>query len=274
MSSTPAYKKAVSVPQTATADTTLSNAGSIIACAVVADGFTLSQTDHAGVTTTATRTYTATGIVPEQTDGRSNTTVATRSYAYDSLGRPSTRSTAKDGITHNDVFHYTKRSELVNANLNGVQHGYDYDNIRGTLYLTDKEKKRDIISKLRKKPQGISKAEYLTSLDLPSNSFTLKPSGDTYKGIKHHEMVHKKQILMHKKEIQRIMDSYKTLICFNKNATNKQIEDECKSRPADIYWKFAHEHGIKNDILEKNHLIYEREAIKKTYDFYIKKYSL
>lgn len=129
MSTTPAYKKAVSVPQTATADTTLSNAGSIIACAVVADGFTLSQTDHAGVTTTDSRTYPATGMVPEQTDGRSNTTVATRSYAYDTLGRPSTRSTAKDGITHNDVFHYTKRSELVNANLNGVQHGYDYDNI-------------------------------------------------------------------------------------------------------------------------------------------------
>ena len=59
---------------------------------------------------------------------RSNTTVATRSYEYDTLGRPSTRSTAKDGIPHNDVFHYTKRSELVNANLNGVQHGYDYDN--------------------------------------------------------------------------------------------------------------------------------------------------
>jgi len=95
-----------------------------------------------------------------------------------------------------------------------------------------------------------------------------------YEGIKHHEMVHKKQILMHKKEIQRIMDSYKTLICFNKNATNKQIENECKSRPADIYWEFAHEHGIKIDILGKNHLIYEREAIKKTYDFYIKKYSL
>ena len=46
---------------------------------------------------------------------RGNTTVAIRS-------------TAKDGVTHNDVFHYTKRSELVNANLNGVQHGYDYDN--------------------------------------------------------------------------------------------------------------------------------------------------
>jgi len=141
MSPTPAYKKAVSVPQTPTADTTLSNTGSIIACAVVADGFTLSQTDHAGVTTTDSRTYTATGMVPEQTDGRSNTTVATRSYAYDTLVRPSTRSTAKDGVTHNDVFHYTKRSEIVNANLNGVQHGYDYDNIRGTLYLTDKEKK-------------------------------------------------------------------------------------------------------------------------------------
>ena len=60
---------------------------------------------------------------------RSNTTVATRSYEYDTLGRPTSRSTAKDGITHSDVFHYTKRSELVNANLNGVQHCYDYDNI-------------------------------------------------------------------------------------------------------------------------------------------------
>ena len=48
---------------------------------------------------------------------------------YDYMGRRATRSTAKDGITHNDVFHYTKRSELFNANLNGVQHGYDYDNI-------------------------------------------------------------------------------------------------------------------------------------------------
>lgn len=85
MSTTPSYKKAVSIPQTATADTTLSNAGSIIACAVVADGFTLSQTDHAGVTTTDSRTYTATGMVPEQTDGRSNTTTT----VTDKAGAPS-----------------------------------------------------------------------------------------------------------------------------------------------------------------------------------------
>ena len=60
---------------------------------------------------------------------RSNTTVATRSYTYDTLGRPSTRSTAKDGATVNDSFDYNSRSELSTATVNNAAYSYDYDNI-------------------------------------------------------------------------------------------------------------------------------------------------
>ena len=37
---------------------------------------------------------------------RSNTSVASRSYSYDTLGRPMTRSTSKNGSTVNDSFGY------------------------------------------------------------------------------------------------------------------------------------------------------------------------
>ena len=48
----------------------------ITACAVVADGFALSQTDYAGITSTATRNYTANGMVLVNTDGRNNATTS------------------------------------------------------------------------------------------------------------------------------------------------------------------------------------------------------
>ena len=48
----------------------------ITACAVVADGFTLSQTDYAGIASTAARNYTASGMVLVNTDGRNNATTA------------------------------------------------------------------------------------------------------------------------------------------------------------------------------------------------------
>ena len=46
----------------------------VIATATVIDGFTASQTDHAGVTATHTRAYTETGVIYSSTDGRGNTT--------------------------------------------------------------------------------------------------------------------------------------------------------------------------------------------------------
>ena len=60
---------------------------------------------------------------------RSNTSVASRSYSYDTLGRPVTRSTSKDGSTVNDSFGYNSRSELNIATVNNEAYAYDYDNI-------------------------------------------------------------------------------------------------------------------------------------------------
>lgn len=45
----------------------------IAATATVIDGFTTSQTDHAGITSTQTRAYAETGIIYTNTDGRGNT---------------------------------------------------------------------------------------------------------------------------------------------------------------------------------------------------------
>ena len=60
---------------------------------------------------------------------RSNTSVASRNYTYDTLGRPVTRSTAKNGATVNDSFGYNSRSELNAATVNNESYAYDYDNI-------------------------------------------------------------------------------------------------------------------------------------------------
>ena len=60
---------------------------------------------------------------------RSTTLVAQRTYSYDTLGRPLTRNTARNGQTVNDSFVHNSRSELVSAIVNGETYGYDYDNI-------------------------------------------------------------------------------------------------------------------------------------------------
>lgn len=68
---------------------------------------------------------------------RGTTLVEQRSYSYDSLGRPLTRSTARNGQTVNDSFVYNSRSELVSATVNGATYGYDYDNIGNRRMATE-----------------------------------------------------------------------------------------------------------------------------------------
>ena len=62
------------------------------------------------------------------TDTAGNATV-TREYAYDSLARPVTRRTARQGNTVNDSFACNSRSELTAATVSGRTYGYSYDNI-------------------------------------------------------------------------------------------------------------------------------------------------
>ena len=71
---------------------------------------------------------------------RGNTLVTQRTYSYDTLGRPITRSTARNGQTVNDSFAHNSRSELASATVNGATYGYDYDNIgnrRMTMEASD-----------------------------------------------------------------------------------------------------------------------------------------
>ena len=60
---------------------------------------------------------------------RGSTLVAQRSYTYDTLGRPLSRTTARNGQTVNDSFGYNNRSELTTATVNNGSYAYDYDNI-------------------------------------------------------------------------------------------------------------------------------------------------
>ena len=66
----------------------------ITAEAVTMDGFTLTQTDNSGVTTTASRSYTATGMIHTRTDGRGNTTTT----VTDKAGRTLTVTDARGKV--------------------------------------------------------------------------------------------------------------------------------------------------------------------------------
>ena len=59
---------------------------------------------------------------------RGNTLVTQRIYSYDTLERPITRNTSRNGQTLNDSFSYNTRSELTDAHVNGISYSYNYDN--------------------------------------------------------------------------------------------------------------------------------------------------
>ena len=86
----------------------------ITAEAVSVDGFTLSQKDNAGVTTTTTRNYTATGMIHTRTDGHGNSTTTVtdkagrtqmtdaagvRTLSYNAYGEQESDSLAADNVT-------------------------------------------------------------------------------------------------------------------------------------------------------------------------------
>ena len=60
---------------------------------------------------------------------RGTTLVSQRTYVRDALGRPLTRSTARNGTTQNDAFGYNARSELTSATLGNDEYAYAFDNI-------------------------------------------------------------------------------------------------------------------------------------------------
>ena len=102
----------------------------ITAEAVTVDGFTLSQTDNAGVTTTAGRSYTANGMIQTRTDGRGNTTTT----VTDTAGRTLTVTDAAGNVT---TMAYDSAHDLpaTVTDAQGNTSCYRYD-VRGYLQIT------------------------------------------------------------------------------------------------------------------------------------------
>ena len=94
----------------------------VIATATVIDGFTTTQTDHAGVTATQTRAYTETGVIYANTDGRGNT-VTTRT---DLAGRTVSVTDAAGNTTSTAYGPWFDQPAVVtNALGNTTCYGYD-----------------------------------------------------------------------------------------------------------------------------------------------------
>ena len=94
----------------------------VIATATVIDGFTTTQTDHAGVTATQTRAYTETGVIYANTDGRGNTTTTKTDIA----GRTVSVTDAAGNTTSTAYGPWFDQPAVVtNALGNTTCYGYD-----------------------------------------------------------------------------------------------------------------------------------------------------
>lgn len=98
---------------------------SIIAEQVVTDGYRVAQKNHAGITTTQSRTYTVTGTTEVFTDARGNTTTILRDIA----GREASRTDAAGNTTTTSYDPVTAQVSCV-TNALGKTSCYAYD-IRG-----------------------------------------------------------------------------------------------------------------------------------------------
>ena len=79
---------------------------------------------------TLTQTYESTrDLLTGMAYHRGSTLVAQRTYTYDILGRPTARNTARQGSVVNDTFAHNSRIELIDAQVNGKDYEYAYDNI-------------------------------------------------------------------------------------------------------------------------------------------------
>ena len=79
-------------------------------------------------------TYNCTASVSRNRATANRCGIASRSHQYDTLGRPTSRTLARQGATRNDVFTYNDRSELISDVVDGTGlNGWDYDNIGNRL---------------------------------------------------------------------------------------------------------------------------------------------
>ncbi|MBQ3218176.1 MAG: hypothetical protein IJB33_04835 [Akkermansia sp.] len=147
---------------------------------------------------------------------------------------------------------------------------YQSTGLMGSPYVTDNEKKNDIMKLLQKMPRGLNKAKYLAETEF--NNGAIKPEVSTYEGNLYHEKVHKKQLLKYKKKWQKLMDSYEEIVeCSGERRTPEEVRKSCRfSYEQD--WIYSQEVGI--DMPDLDHAKMEKEALMKTYEYYLNKYDI
>ena len=114
---------------------------SITAEVVTVDGFTLSQKDSVGIVTTATRCYTATGMLLTLTDGRGNTT----STITDIAGRTTSVTDAAHAnamTVYDSVHDQPVATRPLAIQKDGTWYTYGWDLTR------DSKKEREALSNL------------------------------------------------------------------------------------------------------------------------------
>ncbi len=145
----------------------------ITAEAVTVDGFTLSQTDNAGVTTTNGRCYTAQGMIQNRTDSRDNTTTTVTDIA----GRVLTVTDAAGNVT-TTVYDSAHDLPATVTDAQGNTSCYRYD-VRG-------RKVAEWGTGLQPVCFGYDDADRMTSLTTfrcPDAVITTDPSGRTDKDV-------------------------------------------------------------------------------------------
>ena len=110
---------------------------------------------------------------------RGSTLVAQRTYAYDMLGRPTGRNTARQGIVVNDAFAHNTRSELVSAAVNGNDYEYAYDNIGNREFAQENDNVSMYESNALNQYTAISEngaAAFIPQFDADGNQTLIKTS--------------------------------------------------------------------------------------------------
>ena len=103
---------------------------------------------------------------------RSTTLVTQRNYTYDSIRRPLTRNTSRNGQTMNDSFGYNSRSELASATVNGHNYSYNYDNIGNRNYATEGEEETTYST--NNLNQYTSAGDFTPEFDMDGNQTRIK----------------------------------------------------------------------------------------------------
>lgn len=134
-----------------------------------------------------TQTYEGTRNLPTgMAYHRGSALVAQRTYTYDPIGLPTSRSTARQGSVVNDTFIHNTRSELVEAQVNGTEYEYAYDNIGNRQQASENNEVTVYDANALNQYTSVSEngaAAFVPQFDADGNQTLIKTSTGTWSAV-------------------------------------------------------------------------------------------